>query len=280
MSISVRRFSDASAFLEHAEAWLLRGEAENSLLLGLAGRLAKGKYPHEGELYLATLEDGDEIVGAAWCTPNHRVGTTRMPREAVEALVEDLLDFYDEIPGVHGAMAEDFAGLWCERRNLDSEIAMNLRIFQLDRVLPPPDPPAGGLRLAEAPDANLATNWCERFSVEAGLGPGDFGEMIGRLLAAGMLYFWDDGQVRSMAAAVRPTPHGMAINLVYTPEAWRGRGYASHCVAALSQKLLDSGRRFCFLFTDLANPISNSIYERIGYRAVCDVKDVDFKERS
>ena len=41
--------------------------------------------------------------------------------------------------------------------------------------------------------------------------------------------------------------------------------------AALTQQLLDGGRRFCFLFTDLANPTSNSIYQRIGYRPVSDV---------
>ncbi len=280
MSITLRRFEDAGAFLEHAESWLLRSEAEHSLLLGLAARLAQKKYPHEGELYLAAIEDKGRMVGCAWCTPPHRVGITRMPREALGALVEDLLDFYDELPGVHGAMAQDFAELWGERRNLSSEIAMKLRIFQLETVLPPPDPPEGKLRLARPRDAVLATSWCESFSTEAGLGPGEFGEMIARTIAAGMLYFWDDGQPRSMAAAVRPTANGMGVNLVYTPEAWRGRGYASHCVAALSQELLDSGRRFCFLFTDLANPVSNSIYERIGYRPVCDVMDVNFKKES
>ena len=40
--------------------------------------------------------------------------------------------------------------------------------------------------------------------------------------------------------------------------------------------LLDGGRRFCFLFTDLANPTSNSIYQRIGYRPVTDVDQWTF----
>jgi len=55
------------------------------------------------------------------------------------------------------------------------------------------------------------------------------------------------------------------------PPELRGRGYGSALTAALTQQLLDGGRRFCFLFTDLANPTSNSIYQRIGYRAVADV---------
>ena len=41
--------------------------------------------------------------------------------------------------------------------------------------------------------------------------------------------------------------------------------------AAASQDQLDRGRRFVFLFTDLANPTSNKIYQAIGYEPVCDV---------
>jgi predicted GNAT family acetyltransferase len=47
-------------------------------------------------------------------------------------------------------------------------------------------------------------------------------------------------------------------------------------VAALSQLLLDRGRRFCALYADLANPTSNRIYEQIGYEPVCDVVDYRF----
>lgn len=40
--------------------------------------------------------------------------------------------------------------------------------------------------------------------------------------------------------------------------------------------LLDRGLRFCFLFTDLANPTSNSIYQRAGYEPVYDVDQYAF----
>ena len=48
------------------------------------------------------------------------------------------------------------------------------------------------------------------------------------------------------------------------------------CVAALSQQRLASGKLFCTLFTDLGNPTSNSIYQQIGYRPVCDFNAYDF----
>jgi len=42
-------------------------------------------------------------------------------------------------------------------------------------------------------------------------------------------------------------------------------------VATLTRDLLARGNRHCCLYTDLANPTSNSIYQRIGYRPLCDV---------
>ncbi|RMG86271.1 MAG: GNAT family N-acetyltransferase, partial [Chloroflexi bacterium] len=47
---------------------------------------------------------------------------------------------------------------------------------------------------------------------------------------------------------------------------------------ALSQWLLEQGRQFCFLFTDLANPTSNHIYQEVGYEAVCDVDVYHFED--
>jgi hypothetical protein len=55
------------------------------------------------------------------------------------------------------------------------------------------------------------------------------------------------------------------------------RGYASACVAGLTQRLLDEGHAFCCLCTDLANPTSNRIYQTIGYRPVCDMSDFHFE---
>ena len=89
-------------------------------------------------------------------------------------------------------------------------------------------------------------------------------------LAAGEPYLWVDGLPRAMAATARPTHHTVSINAVYTPPAERGRGYATGCVALLSERMLAAGRRACVLFTDLANPTSNAVYARIGYQPVAD----------
>jgi predicted GNAT family acetyltransferase len=79
-----------------------------------------------------------------------------------------------------------------------------------------------------------------------------------------------DGEPGSMGGSTGKTPHGTRVNAVYTRKEWRGRGYATATVAALSQRLLDEDNRFCCLYTVLGNPTSNAIYQRIGYRPACD----------
>lgn len=79
-----------------------------------------------------------------------------------------------------------------------------------------------------------------------------------------------DGVPVSMAGYTRIMPTAIGISFVYTPPYFRGKGYATSCVAQISQMALDKGFSRCVLYTDLQNPISNSIYQEIGYKAVCD----------
>ncbi len=274
----------AAAFLARAGSWLLMHEARNNLLLGLAARVASGDHPYEDPIYLATIEDDGELLGCAWRTPPWRFGLTQMPSEALPALAADLTDFYDEIPGVHGPedTALAFAEPWASARGLKHRIIMHLRIHRLDTVLPPEPAPTGRLRIAEPADLDLLVDWARAFSSEAT--PGEppssrLRENLVRHVDSEALAIWEDGEPVSMAAAMAPSATGIRVNLVYTPPAMRRRGYAAACVAALNRRQLDAGRAFCSLYTDLANPTSNSVYRRIGYRPVGDVVDLEFISR-
>jgi predicted GNAT family acetyltransferase len=95
-----------------------------------------------------------------------------------------------------------------------------------------------------------------------------------KLIEERRLHFWVDGEPRCMVGAVRDTPNSTGLGAVYTPPPFRGRGYASIAVATLSQQLLGAGRRSCFLYTDLANPVSNAAYHRVGYEPIDDVVEI------
>lgn len=276
MSLSVRRFEDPAAFRRRAEPWLLRREAEHNLLLGLLRTLETSPELFEPPIYLAAVERDGEVVGCAFRTPPFKLGLTRMPEAAVPGLVADVAAVYAELPAVMGPrlQALRFAGIWCARAGGEPQEGMRQRIFQLDEVVPPADPAPGVLRVAGEDDLELVTRWMEAFAEDAAVTMPAARRLARERVRNGVVFLWEEGEPVSMAAYGGETPNGMRIGFVYTPAPARGRGYATACVAALSRRTLDAGKRFCFLYTDLANPTSNRIYERIGYRPVADVVDV------
>jgi predicted GNAT family acetyltransferase len=90
------------------------------------------------------------------------------------------------------------------------------------------------------------------------------------VLATGQIWLWDqNGETTSMAVSREPAQGVVRLSGVYTPLEKRKHGYAAACVHALSKHFRDCGYR-CILYTDLGNPTSNSVYWRIGYKAVAE----------
>jgi len=277
----VVRHTDAAAFSRIVTPLLTRAEAENNLPLGICAGLEAGPPPKRPP-YLATLESDKRVVAVAIMTPPYKLVLTMAPHEALDAVCEDLLADDLSVPGVVGPVdvAEPFAALWGRRTGADVGLDHRLRIYQLTSVVPP-RPVTGRLRQCGVGDLATVEPWARAFILETRLtdDPAEIAESARRAVREGRLYVWDDAGPRAMAAWTGPTPNGARITLVYTPPALRGRGYASACVAALSAVLLGSNRKYCFLFTDLANPTSNSIYMKLGYRPVCDVHEYRFDRR-
>jgi predicted GNAT family acetyltransferase len=272
----VRVFEDATAFLERAGEWLLRREAEHNLLIGLAQQLAAGTALFDPPFYLATVEQDDEIVGCAFRTPPYKLGLTRMPSEAIPAVVESVAGMYDALNAVMGdeSVANQFAHRWSKHSGTQAVRGMVHRIYDLHTVTPPARVPPGSMRRATTRDTFHVASWIDAFSEESGVHTTNAVGLARARIKQRALYLWDvDSVPVSMAAWSGETPHGRRIGYVYTPPEHRTRGYATALVAQLSAKVLDDGCRFCFLYTDLANPASNSIYQQIGYQPICDVTD-------
>jgi predicted GNAT family acetyltransferase len=153
---------------------------------------------------------------------------------------------------------------------------MRLRTFQLNRVIAPRRI-AGIARLADEHDRDRLCRWTVAFARAVGdhVADAEGERMADRLLRDRRAWFWETTEPVALACHAGPTPNGIRINFVYTPESNRARGYASNLVAHISQHHLNAGKQFCFLHTDLANPTSNKIYQQIGYRAVADCERWD-----
>jgi len=258
-------------------------EAENALILGVALRLRSGQPYGDEAPYLACVEETGRITDVFVRTPPHQLllAADTDCEATLELVAEHLSQGGKTLPGVHGRVehAEAFANRWIARTGSVCVARMGQRLFKLVEVSSP-TAPSGIPRWAEPDDTNVLIAWVNAFLDEAlpeDEKP-DPRAMIERLIRSKQLLMWDDHGPASICSCGRPTPHGMSVNLVYTPPGLRGHGYASANVAEMSRRILGSGKAFCTLFTDLANPISNKIYERIGYRAVNDFVDIRFHD--
>jgi predicted GNAT family acetyltransferase len=276
--VELVRHADAESFLAAAGEFLGAREAEHNLILGIGSRLLREPLIYGEPAYYAVVTDSDRVVGAALRTPPHNLILSELEDdEAVSVIARDARQTFGSLPGVIGpkARAVQFANAWRAATDATPRLEIAQRIFAADHV-DEPRPTSGRMRDYELGDREVAVRWMDEFVEEAlpddAPNPESSSDLVDRRhedLDAGLVLWDDDGPV-SIAGFGGRTPNGIRVGPVYTPPDLRGRGYASALTAALTQRLLDSGLRFCFLYTDLANPTSNSIYQRIGYRAVSD----------
>ncbi|HEX4682672.1 MAG TPA: GNAT family N-acetyltransferase [Gemmatimonadaceae bacterium] len=263
--------SNAAEFRRRAEPFLLRHEAEHGLMLGLLRGI--GSFPASGLAGLLVHDqlparDG-EVAGVALRLDTRLLVSRAESDSARNALASALaVEPCTNVLGATSSVERVAAGM---RREIVRRVAQG--VYANRRVIWPTDPPAGRRRLASAADAETLIAWHMALSETIGHRE-DYGaarRSIARRLEQKALHVWEaEGRIVSSAAAVDPTAHGIRVNLVFTPEELRGRGYASFLVADLTHDLLQPGRDFVFLHTDLSNPTSNRIYRRIGYERAGD----------
>jgi predicted GNAT family acetyltransferase len=283
MALAVRRFESVADFLAAAGDYLAAREAEHNLLLGLCSTVADHPdlFGDDPPRFMAARDDAGLVEAVTVRTPPWNLVLSEVDHpEGIDAIVRALFET-DEgptLPGVTGPKepARRLAAAWSARTGRRAMVELEERIFRLTEVVPP-QPAGGRMREATERDRDLLKRWNLAFQVEAqpGTPPSvDVETVVDRWLAGigRRIWLWEDaGETVSMVGAGGRTPNGIRIGPVYTPPERRGRGYASNLTAAVTQAELDSGCRFCFLFTDLANPTSNKIYRAIGYEPVTDV---------
>ncbi len=280
MTLQVHRYNSVDEFLAAAGDFLVAREAEHNLMLGICStiRADPARYAEDSPTFATVTDAAGRVMAASLRTPPfNQVLSWTDEREAVDALVDALRDA--PLPGMLGPKepAAQFAARWASLTGQAAHVDVAERIFRLERVITPDSLASGSWRSGEARDRELLLRWWLDFLAEAmpeQSPPPDPGAFVDRWIASDhqWIYLWEvGGQVVSLVGAGAETPNGVRIGPVYTPPEQRNRGYASALTAAASQNQLDRGRRFVFLFTDLANPTSNKIYQSIGYKPVCDV---------
>ena len=275
MAMRLTTYPTAAEFLDAVGPTLGEHEAEHHLMLGVAEAAAAARAPND-RLFVASVDDADGLVLAALMTRDRPLllASGRADVTSAAAPLWDALRAQPLRPklviGTVGQI-EGVVHVWARATGCVATLAMRQRAYSLTSV-DDVTQTSGSLRVATLDDLDLVSEWISHFESEAlaNVAPQSSRGSAERRIAAGEIQLWCDPDPRTMAASVRPTKRTIAISSVYTPRAWRRRGYATACVAALSRLLLQRGFERCVLYTDLSNPTSNAIYTRIGYRPVRD----------
>lgn len=266
-----RRFSDVSA------EWLTADPLSTNIIAVNLDAILRGERPAGDDALWAVVSDGGRVVGAAMHTPPYHVVLPGLPGGAAAAIAASMLDAGRTPDGVNGVTRSvaEFVEVWTSRTGGTSQLLMAMRLYRLEKLVPPVAVP-GTARVAEDGDRAMVTSWLDQFHHEANPGrPGEpVASVVERRLAARQLWLWCEGAKPVALAGRSATASGIAlVGPVYTPPEHRRHGFGAAVTAVATQAVLDAGAIHVVLYTDLANPTSNSIYQAIGYVPDHDAED-------
>ncbi|MGH8792343.1 MAG: GNAT family N-acetyltransferase [Stackebrandtia sp.] len=276
--------TDVAAFAAATRAWRDADPVANNVVSTIVESRANAVAATEPDALWVKILRGDEVVGLAVQTPPRGLLLPRLSEEAVDALSLALLEARGNLVGVNGPKetADRFVSLWSIRAGCRADVDMESRMHRLDGDPAHPSGVPGRARRADVDDLEVISTWATKFMDETLPNErADIADQIAvvrKRIARSQYWMWEvDGRPTSMLAESAPSAGVVRIQLVYTPVELRGHGYASACVAHASQDIASRPEtKAVVLYTDLANPTSNKIYRRIGYRKLLDAVNYRF----
>ncbi len=272
--------ADTGRFLAAAGEFLRTEPARNSVMLTVTENLrimaaAPAPAGPAAEPLFGWWQASPGPVGAAFMhTPDFPAMLSGMTAHAAAELACDLAAVGRRIRGVNAGQdaADAFAAAWRDRTGDAAAVHRRMRLFRLGELIWPEHGPEGTARPAAGTDRDLLAGWFDAFTREVGDPPGqDHRAVVDERLGYGGLTVWQaDGVPVSVSGRTRVVAGMVRVGPVYTPPELRGRGYAGAATAAVSQAARQAGVREVVLYTDLANPTSNALYQRLGYHPVED----------
>jgi len=280
-------YNDVKAFYKDTYDVLMLHEAQNVIPLGniIIGKTGTDKtdWRDPANWFMATVSDDNGILLTVIMTPPHNLilyaTGNKNDSPAVNCLIEGITEEGVHIPGVMAekSLAKIFAQSYSAKNGVNFTVHRNQRIYELLQVNEE-IPKIGAVRLATEKDMSFLPYWMKGFDSDCfgdSLATGN--DIVSYLYRIDRLYILEDtGMPVTMAKISRELQTVCVVSLVYTPPYFRGKGYATSCVAAVSRLGLEKGFEKCVLYTDLDNPTSNRIYQKIGYRPICDSIEIKF----
>ncbi|MFI5777827.1 GNAT family N-acetyltransferase [Nocardia sp. NPDC051570] len=255
---------DAAEFRRRAGEFLARDPLRHTVIATAVENFANGL--SDGEVLFAAVCSDGAVLGVGMRTAGHSVYLGDVPDSMVPELAACFAERVPDAPGVEAppGIALVFAEQWSALRGTGFRMDFASRLYRLG-ALRIPEVSGFGRRAVDA-DLDVCEGWLDGMRREVGVGLDRAAIRV--RIALGRLWLWEDGGHPVSLVAHQARAYGWSrIGPVYTAPEARRNGYAGALTAQVSQWLRDKGSRVC-LFTDLANPTSNKIYQAIGYEPV------------
>ncbi|MER7482455.1 GNAT family N-acetyltransferase [Streptomyces sp. NPDC126510] len=274
---------DLDDFLAQAGAFLRSRPALHTVPLTVTETLrTRGRSVYgDGAPEFGVLEREGAVRATFFRTPPHWLNLTALSPEDADTLAARLSALGRGLPGVNAETdtAAAFATAWQRHTGAPAALRQRQRLYRLGTLTAPGPVPPGRPRAAVESDRERLRRWHDEFSESVGLGTvRDSAEWADARIDTGTITFWEtpDGTPVAMAGTSPRVAGQVRVTTVYTPPHLRGHGYAGAATAEISRAALAAGADEVLLFTDLSNPTSNDLYQRIGYRPVADFAVYDF----
>lgn len=273
----------ARSFLGATRSFLEPNQAEAGLLYGLALISEKNESPDpKRTLFIHIEDDAGKPLFAILRMGRPGVLIFGNPDgwpAAAAYVLPGIRKYYPEISALHGHTEQVMAVVDAAKQAYDVDTRQGL--YRVDQLIPP-RPCSGGPRIATMKDHQLITDWYFKFVEEAMQevpNRSETAKTTQRMITNRDFHLWEDDEMTvAMTSVSRPTGRGITVSYVFTPAEFRGKGYASNLTAAVTRSMFeDRSLEFCTLFTDMANPTSNKIYQAIGYYKIADVVYINLK---
>lgn len=277
------KYEDINMFWNDTKELLEKEEWYNCLMIG---NCMEGTQKGRVDWFLATItNENDDIelimlYRKPWklvlYSPSYNYSD-----EILKFAAKETYKYDKELLGVNSekSVANKFAKYYCDLSNMKYLVHTELRILLLENI------ENGKLlndvvyRKATLDDKEILIKYIQNFMKEA-LGEEceyeKAEEKFNKYFEKGYYVLEKDNKIVCQANTSRVMKYGKCVSCVYTPKEERGKSYAYNLIYRISKELLDNGDNYCVLYTDDANPISNHVYEKIGYKRKSDWEELDF----
>jgi len=262
------RHPTGADFLAACDGWLSQRDDLHNGLLSLAHALSAQKHIHNPPFTFAHVENEGRIDGCAIFAEPDGLTLSEMSDAAADVLFTSLRSDIGKPSRVFGPhdptirIARHFA----KYLTLSPVLHSRWHIHRLDTLVRQDVRASGSVRIGSPSDVDIVREWGKLYNLEKPANI-DIEKFLIRKLDDGLLYFWIDRKPTSIMTLSGTECTGTRISSVYTPAEFRGKRYASALVYEMSNRLLDLGKAFVTLNTEVNDPVER-IYENLGYYVV------------